>query len=83
MMNIEKDNVENAKFELKARSISIIVVAILLAGMLAGMFAGMFAGPRLAFDTSIAKCQKQCEIDHPGDDAASISKKLNCQLACY
>ncbi len=74
----------NGKVELTTRSISIIVVAIVFAGALAGYFAGTIGGSVVGgFDTTIAKCQKQCEVDHPGDDADSLSKKLNCQLGCY
>ena len=61
-MNIERDNMMNTKVELKARSISIIVIAILFAGILAGIFAGRFASPGLFFDMDIAKCQKKCEV---------------------
>jgi hypothetical protein len=78
-MNIERDTMIDTKVELKARSLSIIVITILFAGILAGIF----AGPGLSFDMDVAKCQKQCEVKHPGDDADSISKKLNCQLGCY
>jgi len=48
--------------------------------MLAGIFAGRFASPGLFFDMDIAKCKKKCEVKYPGNDADSISKKLNCQL---
>ena len=82
-MSDKKDNV--MKVELTARSTSIIVIAVLFAGILAGVFAGRFTttNPGLSFDMDTAKCQKKCEVKYPGNDADSISKKLNCQLACY
>ena len=79
-MNIEREKKLNTNnIGLNARSTTIIVIAIIFAGTLAGRF----ANPGLFFDMDIAKCQKQCEVDNPGSDADSISKKLNCQLACY
>ncbi len=72
----------NGTIELGSRSIVIIVFTILLSSAFGGIFAGGF-GRVGVFDEGIGKCQKKCEVLHPGTDADSVSKKLNCQLACY